>query len=187
MNTLPEIVAALTSKEESQRTAAFAAVHQLGAPGIEALAPQLAHSETEHRRAAQRAIGRIVRQAGATGKLGETATAVEHALLACLARQSDHQARRDLIWFLSELGQADTVKALAGLLNHDELREDARCALERIPGGASLQALQAGFNNAPEPFKFALAESLRKRGETVAGYPSQRLVPTKQTSVEPVA
>jgi HEAT repeat protein len=187
MNTIPEIISALTSSDGSQRAAALEAASKLGAPGIEAISPLLAHSETEHRRAAQRALAGIVRQAGATGKLGQPAAAAERALLASLARHSDEQARRDIIWFLSEVGQADTVKALADLLNDAGLREDARCALERIPGTASIKALKAGFDRAPDEFKFALAESLRKRGETVSGYPSQRLVPTRDTEVQPVA
>ena len=58
--------------------------------------------------------------------------------------------------------------------------------LQRIPGKASLKALQAAMKTAPEDFRYNLAESLRKRGEKVSGYPSRRLVPTKPTTVTAV-
>ena len=86
---------------------------------------------------------------------------------------------------LSEIGSAGAVKPMAALLADQELREDARCALTRLPVPGAVTALKAAFATAPEDFKYALAESLRQRGETVAGYPSRKLVPTKQTSVTP--
>jgi HEAT repeat protein len=186
MNTIPEIVAGLKSSKDAQRAAALEAARRLGAAGIQPIAPLLADPETEVRRAAKRALEPIIHDAGSSGTLGQPAAAVEKALLTSLAQLSDEQARRDLIWFLSEVGRNETVDALAKLLSQPALREDARCALERIPGSASLRALKDGFAQAPEAFKFALAESLRKRGATVAGYPSRRLVPTKTTDVQPV-
>ena len=47
----------------------------------------------------------------------------------------------------------------------------------------ALDALKSAFPAAPEEFKFALADSLRQRGQTVSGYPSRKLVPVKQTSL----
>jgi len=44
----------------------------------------------------------------------------------------------------------------------------------RLPGSQVTAALRSAFGRAPEEFKFALAESLRQRGEKVAGYPSQK-------------
>jgi hypothetical protein len=55
----------------------------------------------------------------------------------------------------------------------------------RLPGSKVTKAFQRAFDSAPEEFKFALAESLRQRGKTVAGYPSQKLKPVKQTSIKP--
>ncbi len=59
------------------------------------------------------------------------------------------------------------------------LREDVRMALERIPIKRAVQALKAGFEVAPEDFKGNLAQSLRKRGVKVEGYPCVKLVPAK--------
>ena len=65
------------------------------------------------------------------------------------------------------------------------IREDTRCALTRLPAPGAVTVLKAAFATAPEYFKYALAESLRQRGEKVEGYPSRKLVPTAQTSVTP--
>ena len=84
---------------------------------------------------------------------------------------------------LSEIGTDDAIAPMAALLTDKEVREDARCALMRIPGSKTTKALKSAFASAPEDFKSALAESLRKLGEKVTGYPSLRLVPTKPTTV----
>jgi hypothetical protein len=49
--------------------------------------------------------------------------------------------------------------------------------LTRLPGAQATAALKTAFASSPEEFKFALAESLRERGEKVEGYPSRKLVP----------
>jgi hypothetical protein len=74
---------------------------------------------------------------------------------------------------------------MAALLTEKELREDARCALTRHPAPSAVAALNSALVTAPEDFKYALAESLRQRGEKVEGYPSRKLVPMAQTTVAP--
>lgn len=187
MNTLPEILSALRSNDDEQRTAALAASRELGSAAIAPIAPLLADPETETRRAAKRALEPIVHDAGKDGSLGQPARQVEAQLLSALQAATDDQARRDLIWFLSEVGGEPAIQALGARLQEQAVREDARCALERIPLPSAVTALKEAFPSAPEDFKFALAESLRKRNEKVDGYPSQRLVPAKSTEVQPVA
>jgi len=98
---------------------------------------------------------------------------------------SPSPVRRDVLWMLSEIGSGSAVGPMAALLGDHELREDARCALTRLPAPSAVTALKSAFIAAPEGFKYALAESLRERGEKVDGYPSRKLVPTAQTSVAP--
>jgi hypothetical protein len=59
-------------------------------------------------------------------------------------------------------------------------------ALERIPAKGAAAALKAGFEAAPEDFKPNIAQSLRKRGQEVKGYPSQKLAPSKETNLKPL-
>lgn len=106
-----------------------------------------------------------------------------------MGNEQPDAVRREVLWMLSEIGGDEAVLAIheiPGILDNKEIREDARCAVQRIPGDAAVQALKEGFEAAPEDFKHALAQSLRDRGVQVDGYPSQKLVPTKQTEVKPV-
>ena len=91
--------------------------------------------------------------------------------------------RREAAWMLSEIGDSHAVEPLAALLAEAEVREDARCALERIPSSRAVRALAEALQTAPEDFRPALANSLRVRGRKVEGCPNQKLVPTKQTTV----
>jgi hypothetical protein len=186
MKTPDEITAALQSNDDAQRAAAISAAAECGAACVSPAANLLASPDTETRRAARRALQAVVRATGRTGKLGSAAREVEKSFLAALAGLQDVQARRDAIWFLSEVGDSDTVRALDALLAHAALREDARCALERIPGKQSLRALENALAKAAPEFQPAIADSLRKRGAKVENHPSRRLVPVKPTTVRPV-
>ena len=66
-----------------------------------------------------------------------------------------------------------------------EARRAIRDGAREVDMVIAVGALKSAFFAAPEDFKYALAESLRQRGEKVAGYPSRKLVPTAQTSVTP--
>jgi hypothetical protein len=187
MNTLPEILDGLRGDNDQQRAEALAASRKLGAAGVEPIAPLLGDTETEVRRAGKRALESIVHDAGEGGSLDAKAAEVEGQLIRALKQAKADQARRDLIWFLSEVGGQPSVDALGPLLKEKPVREDARCSLERIPLPTAVAALKTAFTSAPEEYKYALAESLRKRGEKIEGYPSRRLVPTKSTEVKPVA
>ncbi|MCP5115393.1 MAG: hypothetical protein GY953_31580, partial [bacterium] len=89
------------------------------------------------------------------------------------------EVRREVLWMISELSDAkQAAQPVAALLDNTDLREDARKVLERLPGDDAVAALQAGFTRADEGFKFHIAQSLRKRGVAVPGYPCQKLLPT---------
>lgn len=181
MNSNAEIVAALKGKDDGQRAEAIRAAPAIGATVVPAIAPLLGGADVEVRRAARRALEGIVHHAARTG-IGKEARAVETALIAALKIDAV-AVRREVLWLLSEIGGDDCVAAVSPFLANVALREDARCVLQRIPGGKSLRALKDALRAAPEDFRPNVAESLRKRGEKVSGYPSQRLVPTKKTAV----
>jgi len=138
-------------------------------------------------RAAKRAIWKIVRHVGRPGADDEK-KAVVAELIDLLGPDQTVAVRREAMWMLSEIGGDETVHALRQypeILDDKELREDARCVVERIPGEAALQALRAALDRAPEDFKINIVQSLRARGVDVPGYPCQKLVPTRKTSVKP--
>lgn len=177
-----DLLARIKNTDDKVRGPAWQSAGPAGAPAVAPLAAVMLDADFEVARCAKRALERIVRHAGRPGAEAER-KAVAAEFVKLLAG-GEAAVRRHALWMLSEIGDEADVKSMAALLADAALREDARCALERIPGAAATAALKAGFAAAPEEFKFALAHSLRLRGEKVDGYPSQKLVPTKQTSVK---
>ena len=171
----------IRSHDETVSGAAWQSAGPYGAAAVGPLAALMADEDFETARKAKRALYLVVRHAGHPAAVRER-KAVESELILVLG-SSPARVRRELVWMLSEIGSASAIRPMAALLADPELREDARCALTRHPAPAAVTALRSAFAKAPEDFKYALAESLRLRGEQVRGYPSRKLVPTAQTKV----
>ena len=152
---------------------------------ITELGPQLADGDVEVAREAKRSMWQRVRQAGRPGA-GNERQATVTALVSLLQEGQPAAVYREMLWMLSEIGSAESVGPIAAILSNETAREDARMALERIPGEESLLALESALESAPADFKPNLAQSLRARGQEVPGLPCQKLKPTKQTKVTPV-
>jgi len=188
--TLDELLDRIKSDDPNVRTEAWQAAGSVGCAAIKPLAKIVAGGELEVARAAKRAMWKIVHTVGAPGA-GDAKGAVEAELIGLLGNDQPASVRREAFWMLSEIGGDDTVDAireLPDILEDTEVREDARCCVERIPTEAAVEALKEGLEEAPAEFALAIAQSLRARGVEVdqAKYPCQKLVPTKQTSVKPV-
>lgn len=172
------LIEGIQSKEESAREQAMLSAEKLGPEAIQPLAESMADGRAEVARAAKRALWRIVHAIGAPG--GRRKRAAGEALIELLGDDQPREVRREVLWMISELSDASqAAQPVADLLAHAELREDARMVLERLPGADAVAALRAGFTRADEEFKFNLAQSLKKRGVAVPGYPCQKLLPTE--------
>jgi len=180
-----ELLAGIKSASDNERTEAWQSAGEVGAPAVKPLANVMTDDDLEVARAAKRALWKIVRYTGRP-KANKERRAVETELTGLLGDDQPVAVRREVLWMLSEIGARNSTKPIARLLRNEELREDARMALERIPGKRAVMTLKAGFEKAPEDFKPNIAQSLRNRGEEVAGYPCQKLVPTKKTDVKPL-
>lgn len=178
-----ELIAKIKDSSPEVRTKAWLGAGEVGWPAVAPLAEVMTDKNLEVARAAKRALWKIVRHAGRPEADEERQSVAVH-LSRLLADDKPVPVRREALWMLSEIGEKELVKPIAGLLTNKELREDARMVLERIPDKASVAALEAGFKTAPEDFKLNLAQSLRKRGKKVRGYECVKLVPTKQTAVK---
>ena len=180
-----ELIAGIKSNSDEERTESWQSAGKVGAPAVKPLAKVMTDDNLEVARAAKRALWQIVRYTGRPGANQER-RAVETELTELLGDEQPVAVRREVLWMLSEIGARNSIKPIARLLRNKDLREDARMSLERIPTKRAVAALKAGFEKAPEDFKFNIAQSLRKHGEDVAGYPCQKLVPTKKTDVKPL-
>jgi HEAT repeat protein len=172
------LIAKIESSDAETRTNAWQSAGDIGAPAVQPLALVMTDDDLEVARAAKRAMWQIVRHTGRPGAVNAK-KAVVGKLCGLLGADQPVSVRREVVWMLSEIGGMASIRPLAELLSNKYLREDARCALERIPIKRAVQALKAGFEVAPEDFKPNLAQSLRKRGVKVEGYPCVKLVPAK--------
>jgi HEAT repeat protein len=187
--TLDELLAAIRSDDENARTEAWLGAGTVGASAIRPLAKLIDKGELEVGRAAKRAVWKIVRTAGAPGNAAKSNVVEE--LCGLLGNDQSNAVRREVVWMLSEIGGDEAVQAfrdIPEILENAELREDVRCAVQRIPTPFARDTLVEGLEAAPEDFKLAMAQACRARGVDVdqTRYPCQKLVPTKQTDVKPV-
>jgi hypothetical protein len=182
--TLESLLRDIQSTDDTTRAAARDHAGTVGAAAVEPLAEIACTGEMEIARAANRAIQNIVYHAGRPGAEAE-ARAVSVELLKLLDDSRPLQFRRDVLWMTWQIAGEEAAPPVAALLSHADLGEDARMALERLPGEQATKALQTALAAADEADKPALAHSLRVRGVDVPDVPDMRLVPTKETSVKP--
>jgi HEAT repeat protein len=177
-----DLVSRIGSHDDKVRGPAWQKAGPLGAPAVKPLVGLMTDSHPEVARSAKRGLYQIIRYAGRPGADSE-ARAVESQLVPALDHPKE-QIRRDILWMLSEIGGEASVEPIAKLLVDRAVRDDARMALQRIPGDESLAALRNALKRAPDDFKYNLAEALAKRGHPVKQYPSRKLVPTRQTRLQ---
>jgi len=177
-----ELITGLKSDNAEKRTQAWQSAGQVGAPAVKPLAKIMTNDNLEVARAAKRALWQIVRYTGRPGANQEKRV-VEAELIDLLGDEQPIAVRREVLWMLSEIGSRRSIEPITRLIKNEDLREDARMALERIPNRRAVAAMKSAFETATDDFKPNIAQSLRKRGEEVAGYPCQKLVPTKKTDV----
>ncbi|HNQ89959.1 MAG TPA: HEAT repeat domain-containing protein [Verrucomicrobiota bacterium] len=176
-----DLLTRIRSTDDAVRGPAWQGAGPAGAPAVAPLADLMNDADFEIARSAKRAIEVIVRHAGRPGAARER-EAVQAALVRLL-KHAKANVRRHAVWMLSEVGDDDAVGPMAALLTDGEAREDARCALTRIPGAKATKALEGAMRTASGEFQVALADSLRARGEKVSDHPTRKLVPTRQTRV----
>lgn len=177
-----ELLAKIRSTDDTVRGPAWQGAAPYGAAAVKPLAGVMSDANFEIARSAKRALWVIVRHAGRPGAAREAQAVAKE--VASLLPSGSAAVRREVLWMLSEIGGDDSIPAISALLSDNEVRADALAALMRLPGRKSTAAIKTAFSSAPEEFKFALADALRRRGEKVSGYPSQKLVPTRETTVK---
>jgi hypothetical protein len=175
-----KLIADLQSTDDAIRGAAWQGAATIGVPAVKPLAGLMAHPDFETARAAKRALWKIVRHVGRPKETKER-KAVQAELLSLL-EAAPVAIRSEAAWMLSEIGDSRAVAPLAALLMDANVREAARCALERIPTSKAVRALENALETGPGDFRPALANSLRVRGRKVEGCPSQKLIPTRQST-----
>lgn len=179
------LLAEIISDDPEVRTEAWVGAGEIGPAAIPPLVELMSHPNVESARAAKRAVWKIVRTSSRPGADAER-EAVEKALIETVKKEGTYAVISELLRMLPEIGGDAAVPAIVARLTDVNLREDARTALERIPGEASLGALVQAFVDVPVDFKPAVARSLRNRGVEVEGHPEEKLIPSRPTKVQPI-
>jgi len=180
-----KLLTKIKDSSDTVRTQAWQSAGKVGASAIKPLVEVMADEDMEVARAAKHALWQIVHYMGRPDA-GRGKGAVIRQLTAILEDTESPHAKREVMWMLSEIAGPQVIEPVARKLTCEKCREDARMVLERIGGNKAKAALQEAMKEAPEDFKANLAQSLRKLGAKVKGYPCQKLKPTKQTKVQPV-
>lgn len=155
----------LASPEAKVREQAHRALLERGPAVIPALVERMGGENKTLDLWARRTLEAIAYRSTRPGAEAERA-AVERALIAVAQSQRPTAVRRFAIRLLCLVGRGASVPALATLLEDAELREPARCALEKIPDPAATQALVKAATAAREPaWKAALVKGLGARGD----------------------
>lgn len=132
---------------------------------LSAVAGKFAGASPDQQYEARVEINRLVNQA--TGSENGDRAAVTKTVLAVLAApDTPAEAKKYLLRALGKVGTPEAVPALTGLLDGSDaiLKEEARLALERLPGDAATGALEAAFARAADKReKLCLANSLAAR------------------------
>lgn len=208
--TVDQLITRIKDKDAKVRAAAWLGAGQVGAAAVKPLAALMTEMDAELARlaaapgvdkqelgyplevgrSAKRALWAMVRHVGRPGA-DRQKRGVAAELCELLGNQEPAALRREVLWMLSEIGgdqAVEAIRGIPGILQNKEIRDDARCAVERIPGEAATRALRDSLEEADDEFRLALAHSLRVRGVEVdkRTYPPQKLVPTKQPNAEPV-
>lgn len=174
----------LKQSDPDARTETWQRAPEVGAQAVKPLVGLMGHENAEVARAAKRGLWHMIRHAGRPGAEAERG-AIESELTQVILPDQPASILRDLLWMVSEIGTDRSVPAITALLAYADAREDARMALERIPGDRSIDSLKSALETAPEEFRPSIAHSLRVRGVEVSGYPTTKLQPSKKTEVQP--
>ncbi len=178
--TVDALVAMIKDRSDKVRAEGRARAGRVGAAAVKPLAAVMTSGDVnrEVAHAARHALWVVVRCAGRPGGEKQRA-AVLPELHGLLADAWPEALRREALWMLSEIGGAESVAAVTACLKSSHLLEDARCALERIPGEQSLAALKEALITVPEKYRNNIAQSLRCRGVALDEklYPNEKLVP----------
>jgi hypothetical protein len=186
--TVDALIAKIKDRNDKVRAEGWMNAGKVGAAAVKPLAAVMTSGEidVEIARASRHALWQIVHSASRSGGEKDCAEVLVE-LQGLLADAWPEALRREVLWMLSELGNAGSVPGVEACLKSSELVEAARCALERIPGEESLAALKEALISVPEKYRNHIAQSLRARGVELSEeiYPSQKLVPKPQVPEKP--
>ncbi len=157
-----ELLSQLQSSDLELRWKSAVKAGPVGAEAVVPLGDLMGGEDRGVAKAATEALRRIVHYSARPGARKE-AQAVARELLKLTGPQRPRPVRVEALYLLGCVGDEKVVPALERLLYDPQVREEARLALERIPGKSATNALRRALKAVPEDFRANLQQSLRHR------------------------
>ena len=157
-----ELLVKIKSDDANVRSAAWPQAGPAGAEAVAPLGELMAGDDKGVARAATEALRTITHYAGRPDRPAER-KAVEAALVKLLDASRPTAVRAEAADLLSFVGGDAAVDALSPLLGDKAVREQARRAIERIPGDSATMTLISALAKADDSFKIGLINALGQR------------------------
>ncbi|MCA1597026.1 MAG: FG-GAP-like repeat-containing protein [Chloroflexi bacterium] len=168
---ISDFISKLTSGDGGVRYTAWSGAGPAGSAAVVPVGDLMASPDKGVVKAARGALETIASYSTRPGAILE-AEAVSQQLLKLAAPGRPIAVRVEAIHLLGFTAGRRSVPGLARLLSDPDVRDEARMALEQIPGGASLSALKRAVNSSPSDFQPALQQSIGNRSmRWAAGFP----------------
>lgn len=164
---IPALMQRLESTDDATRMGAVNALSEVGADAIAPLFDVMGGENRTTDLAARIAVQRMVHHAAAP-KSGMDRAAISQALAQQASSSRPAIVRTFAIRMLSFIGGDAEVPALAKLLTDPQVGEISRYALVRIPGRASLAALEAALPSAKGDMRIGIINALGARRDAEA-------------------
>lgn len=160
---LNQLLQNLRSENADVRFAAWRSAGPAGAAAIAPIADIMASTDRGKVRSATEALQRVTHHAARPAASKNQRRAVALALLQVANSLRPRMVRAEALYQLGFVADERIVPALARLLDDKEVREDARMALERVPGTQSLRSLEKALRRAPADFQPNLRQAINNR------------------------
>lgn len=164
---LNKLMAGITDASPDVRAEAWKAAGPVGAKAIAPLGPYISSQDHGIAKAAQAALVNITHHAGRPGAESER-KAVATELAKLLDASYPAHTRREVLYCLSLVATDAEIPLIAACLADEAVADDARMALDRIPGEAAANALVEALRTAPPALQARIADSLGHKGATSA-------------------
>ncbi len=159
---LQEFLVNMQSQQDDVRRSAMMSAGKVGPSAIAPLADLVEGNNREVSLSAQAALKNIAAYAGRPGAADEKKAAAK-AYSQLLGNNRSRVLRSLVLELLSITGDDAVVPSIAALLGDTVVRDDARRALQGIPGPASLKALITAAQKTEGPFRASIIGALGQR------------------------
>ncbi len=160
--TIQEFLTAIKGTDADARYQAWKSAGPHGAGAVAGLGEAMASGNRWIARAARLALENIAHHAARPGARKEAQT-VTAELIKLTGAAAPLTVRSHAIYLLGCVAEGRTAGELGRLLGEADVREEARLALERLPGRDAHRVLERAQDSAAADFKAALQQSLQNR------------------------